>query len=357
MHQFSALSVVLAGASVLSLASAQSSSQPEDGTVVLTSTAPGTTIVVTATSSTSSAASEPSEEADSFPGESSEEIAEYKRLSEACYPRSNAQIDWEAPCPAGQIIQAECTWGPDAGEKLRDMWTKSLNGDFEEPAGFSEEWVQQPLDVQRACLCSSSFAEMVLGCGACFEGHGASSSVLPSYWATSNATAVQEFTKLYCKADVEPTDEIGAKAFDILLGQSGDYFPGATSSSSSVSATTTASDRLGTSTDVSLYFTPTASSAWTVDMPTASSDASQTQHPNPWYTYTSLSTSDGLIVPTAFNAKRVTASPPSGSQSGAEATGSGASTATEAAGAMQTAMVRSGFGAGALGLAAVVLAL
>lgn len=92
-------------------------------------------------------------------------------------------------------------------------------------------------------------------------------------------------------------------------------------------------------------------------MPTASSDASQTQHPNPWYTYTSLSTSDGLIVPTAFNAKRVTASPPSGSQSGAEATGSGASTATEAAGAMQTAMVRSGFGAGALGLAAVVLAL
>jgi hypothetical protein len=354
MHQFSALSVALAGASVLSLANAQVSSQPEDATVVLTSTAPGTTVVVTATS-TSSPASEPSEEADSFPGDSPEELAEYKRLAEVCYPRSNTQIDWEAPCPAGQVIQAECTWGPDAGKKLRDMFTKSLNGEEPTEAGFSEDWEQQPLDVQRACLCSSSFAEMVLGCGACFEAHGAQPSDLPTYWATTNTTAVQEFTKLYCKADVEPTDDIGMEAFDILLGQSGDY--SGSTSSSSVAATATASDRLGTSTDVSLYFTPSVSSAYTVDMPTASSDANQTQHPNAWYTYTSLSTSDGLIVPTAFNAKRVTASPPSGSQSGAEATGSGASTATAAAGAMQTAMVHSGFGAGALGLAAVVFAL
>jgi hypothetical protein len=53
----------------------------------------------------------------------------------------------------------------------------------------------------------------------------------------------------------------------------------------------------------------------------------------------------------------VTASPPDASESGADATGAGDSTATEAAGAMQTAMVHTGIGAGALGLAALVFAL
>jgi len=346
MHQFSALSVVLAGASVLSLASAQVSSQPEDTTTsVLTSTAPGATVTATATTSS---ASETSYDPNPFPEDSPSELAEAKRLADACYPRSLTQIDWEAPCPAVQVIQAECTWGPEAGQKLKDMLTKSLNG--EEPtAGISEDWEQQPLDIQRACLCSSSFAEMVLGCGACFEGHGASPAELPTYWANNNATAVRAFTELYCKADVEITDDIGMEAFDILLGQSdSEDYSGSTISSS---ATATASDTLGTATDVSLYFTPSVSNAYTVDMPTASSSADQTQHANAWYTYTSLSTSDGLIVPTAFDGKRVTASPPA-SGSGADATASGGSTATAAAGAMQTAV-----GAGALGFAALAFAL
>jgi hypothetical protein len=354
MHSISTLSVVLASASVLSLASAQVSSQPEDVTSVLTSTAPETTVDSTSTSTdTTSSPSETSYDPSPFPQESPEDLAEAKRLAEACYPRSLTQIDWEAPCPAAQVIQAECTWGPEAGKKLKDMLTKSFNG--EEPtAGIEEDWEQQPLDLQRACLCSSSFAEMVLGCGACFEGHGAGPAELPTYWANNNATAVQAFTELYCKADVEATDDIGMQAFDILLGQSdSEDFSGSTSSSSSSSsATATASDKLGTATDVSLYFTPSVSNAYTVDLPTASSSADQTQHANAWYTYTSLSTSDGLIVPTAFDGKRVTASPPAASGSGADASGSGGSTATAAAGAMQTAV-----GAGALGLAALAFAL
>lgn len=357
MHKLSTLSVLLAGANLFALARAQSSDAPV--TVVETSMVAETptntdapsTVVITETN-TGAPSSQTSSQPDPFPEDSQEELEEAKRLASACYPRSNTQIDWEAPCPAVQVIQAECTWGPDAGKRLKDMLTRSMNG--EEPGSISEDWEQQPLDIQRACLCSSSFAEMVLGCGACLEGHGAGPSDIPTYWANSNATAVQEFTKLYCAADVELTDENGSKAFDILLGQD-EYVPGSSSSSVSTTATATPSDRIGTATDVSLYFTPSVSSAYTVDMPTASSSADQT-HANAWYTYTSLSTSDGLIVPTAFNAKKVTASP-SASQSGADATGTGGSTATAEAGAIQTAMAHSGFGAGALGLAALAFAL
>ena len=215
------------------------------------------------------------------------------------------------------------------------------------PGFISDDWEQQPADVQRACFCSSQHSDMVLGCGACFASRGVELADMATYFATSNATAVQEFEKMYCAADVEPTLDNRLEAFDVLFGQDYDYMePRPTPSP-------TASDSLGNATAVSLYFTPSVSSAYTVDMPTASSSASQT-HANAWYTYSSLSTSDGLIVPTAISGKSVTASPSDASESGS---GAGDSTATAAAGAIQTAMVHSGIGAGALGLAALVFAL
>lgn len=348
MHQFSTLSVVLAGASVLSLASAQDSSQSGDTTVVLTSTAPASTITVTGRTGTTTgyiapgATSEPKE----FQEDSPEQVAEAKRLAEACYPGfSEQKIDFTAPCAALQVIQAQCVWGPEAGEWIKKVLGRPVGTDG--PEFISEDWEQQPLDVQRACYCSSQHADMVLGCGACFASHGVELADMVVYLATANATAVDEFEKMYCAADVEPTQDNMIAAFDVLLGQDYDY------TKPRPTASATASDSLGNATAVSLYFTASVSSAYSVDMPTASSSASQT-HANAWYTYTSLSTSDGLIVPTAISGRRVTASPPDASASGS---GAGDSTATEAAGAMQTAMVHSGFGAGALGLAALVFAL
>lgn len=329
---------------MLSLASAQGSSQPEDTTSVFTSTAPASTIIVKRTT-TGYAPPGATTGPDGLPVESPEQVAEEKRLAEACYPGfSEQKIDWTAPCPAVQVIQAECVWGPEA----REWMQKTLGRPADSDGPFiPDDWEQQPLDVQRACYCSSQHADMVLGCGACFESHGVELADMASYLATSNATAVQEFEKMYCAADVEPTQDNKFAAFDVLLGQDYDY------TKPRPTASATASDSLGNATAVSLYFTASVSSAYTVDMPTASSSASQT-HANAWYTYTSLSTSDGLIVPTAISGRRVTASPPDAS---ASSSGTGDSTATEAAGAMQTAMVRSGIGAGALGLAALVFAL
>ncbi|GAB7331204.1 hypothetical protein MBLNU13_g02671t1 [Cladosporium sp. NU13] len=351
MHRISTLSVLLAGANVLSLASAQDSSQSEDTTVVLTSTAPASTITVTGRTGTTTGYIDPeaTSRPDGFPQDDPEVTAQAKRIAEACYPGfSEQKIDWSAPCPAVQIIQAECTWGPEVGE-----WVKKALGrpvDSDGPGFINDDWEQQPEDLQRACLCSSQYSDMVLGCGACLESHGVELADMATYLATSNATAVQKFEKMYCDAGVEPTLDNRLAAFDVLYGQDYDFLKPRPSVAS------TASDSLGNATAVSLYFTASVSSAYTVDMPTASSSASQT-HANAWYTYTSLSTSDGLIVPTAIPERRVTASPPDASQSGADATGAGDGTATEAAGAMQTAMVRSGVGAGALGLAALVFAL
>jgi len=349
MHQVSTLSVILVGANVLSLANAQIYPAPSDTESVLTVTAPGTTVVVTKTATaTSSPVSRTSREPEPFPEDSEEDFAEAKRIAAACYPGYfESKIDWTAPCPAVQIIQADCTWGPDLREKLQDFFALQASEAEDPQAGMvSENWQQQPLELQRACFCSSQYADMVLGCGACLAAHGLEQAEMASYLATSNATAVQEFETMYCNATVEPTGDDSVAAFDVLFGQDE-----ATTASRSVSST--ASDTLGNATAVSLYFTPSVSSGYTIAMATASSSADQS-HPNAWYTYTSLSTSDGLIVPTAIAEETTGANGNSGSQSGDGAAATG-STTTTAAGAAQTAMA--GFGTGALAVAALALIL
>jgi len=374
MPQVSTFSVLLAGANAISLARAQVSSGSagtSGDTVVLTETAPTApttqvlTSVVTVTptmtdspvtivateTSFASPASRTSTEAEPYPPGSEGDETELTRIATACFPGTvERQPDWTAPCTAAQVIREECTWGPGAREMMERI---SRSESSEGNTGFlSADWEQQPLELQRDCLCSSQYAEMVLGCGACFAAHGVSQAFMANFLVTTNATAVREWTKVYCDPDVAPqedAEESDIHAFGFLprLGDDDDE------SSAASSVLTTASDALGNATAVSLYFTPSVSSAYTVDMATASSSANQS-HTNPWFTYTSLSTSDGLIVPTAVAEKTAGAD---SKQSGSDAVETGGSTTTAAAGAMQTAMAYSSLGAGALGLAAMALLL
>lgn len=117
------------------------------------------------------------------------------------------------------------------------------------------------------------------------------------------------------------------------------------------------SDPLANATAVSLYhYTPSVSSAFVVALPTASSSANDS-HSNAWYATTNLQTSDGQIVPTAVAAKGTDGGSKGGSESGSDAVASGSGTTTAAAGALQTAMVQSGLGIGALGFAVLAFAL
>lgn len=352
MYQISTFGVVLAGASVFSLASAQSSSQSADfgslftGSVGVFVGAASETLssftVHNRHSTASPAASTPTDEAvtpESHSGDPSEEEGEM-----ACYPgwTGKKKPDWTAPCAAVQAIQAQCSWGPDALEWVQNQVQSRMEG--EEPEFLPDTWEQQPPELVRACYCSSQYAEMVLGCGACLEGHGIDPEA--GSGMTSNTTAMRKWSELFCDVDASPTQEDMSEAFEIALGHDPAVVP--------MSVTSTASNTLGNATDVSLYFTPSVSSAYVVAMATATSNGN---HSNAWFTYTSLSTSDGQIVPTAIAEKGTGGDGADGSQGSADATESGSGTATAAAGAMQTAMAYSGFGAGALGFAMLAFAL
>jgi hypothetical protein len=348
MHHHSIASLLLAGANVLSLARAQASSESAAFSNLFNSDncppnacgyvpAAATT---TATSVTSSQTSPQNQETSSPEGHSDVgNTSEAEQLYSACFPGIfDNQTDWTAPCPAMQAIQGQCMWGPDALDYVKRI----INSQGNDNEFIPETWEMQPPEVMRACLCSSQYAEMVLGCGACFAAREISQSYMAHGGITSNATTMQEWSKAYCDASKTPTEDSFSDAADIIFGEAND------ADDDSSLATSSSASR---ATDVSLYFTASVSSAYIVSGPTASSSANQT-HPNAWYTYSSLSTSDGQIVPTAVAAKAIGGGGGDSSESG-DATASGGSTTTAAAGAMQTAMV----GAGALGAAVFALAL
>jgi hypothetical protein len=371
MRRISTLGVLFPSVNVLTLANAQfdsGSAGSFNDPTVLTETAPAAvstdvvTSVVTATpmpvtivaTETSISESRTSTDARPYPPGIEDDAAELTQIATLCFPGSiERQPDWTAPCTAAQVIRQECTWGPGAREVL-EKFTRLAGESSKGQTGFlSSDWEPQPLELQRDCLCSSQYAEMVLGCGACFAAHGVGEAFMANFLVTTNATAVREWTEAYCDPDVAPvidTEGSYRNPYGFLpqLEEGSDYY------SSSSSAFTTASDSLGNATAVSLYFTPSVSSAYTVDMPTASSSANQS-HTNAWYTYTSLSTSDGLIVPTVVAEKTTGGDGGSHSSTGAAETSDG--TTTAAAGAMQTAMAYSGFGAGALGFVAMAFML
>jgi hypothetical protein len=355
MHHHSIASLLLASANVFSLAIAQASSSAsaDFGDLLSDSGAsvgfvPGTA-TATATSepvTTSQTSPQNQETASPNDGDSSEyeDDGESEQLYASCFPGIlNNQTDWSAPCPAMQAIQGQCTWGPDALEAVKRM----INSQGSDTDLIDETWEMQPPELMRACLCSSQYEDMVLGCGACLAGYGLRQSSVRRLGITSNATIMGEWSKLYCDASKTPNEDSFSDAYEIISGDADDSDDSSDSSSVSLAATAT----ISRATAVSIYFTPSVSSAYIVDLPTASSSANQS-HPNAWYTYSSLSTSDGQIVPTAVAAKASGGGGGGSSESG-DSTASGGSTTAKAAGAMQTAMV----GAGAIGAAVFALAL
>jgi hypothetical protein len=355
MHHHSIASLLLASANVFSLAmpQASSSASADFGDLLSDSGAsvgfvPGTATATATSESVTTSQTSPQNQETASPndGDSSEyeDDGESEQLYASCFPGIlNNQTDWSAPCPAMQAIQGQCTWGPDALEAVKRM----INSQGSDTDLIDETWEMQPPELMRACLCSSQYEDMVLGCGACLAGYGLRQSSVRRLGITSNATIMGEWSKLYCDASKTPNEDSFSDAYEIISGDADDSDDSSDSSSVSLAATAT----ISRATAVSIYFTPSVSSAYIVDLPTASSSANQS-HPNAWYTYSSLSTSDGQIVPTAVAAKASGGGGGGSSESG-DSTASGGSTTAKAAGAMQTAMV----GAGAIGAAVFALAL
>jgi hypothetical protein len=181
-----------------------------------------------------------------------------------------------------------------------------------------EDWREQPPELQRACYCSSQYEEMILECGACIEAYGGDESALWAMSVTRNATVFREAWSEYHGVDATPMED-GFR-----------FAPG------SHAQTETSSSPLGNATEVSLYYKPSISSGYTVALPTASSNVSQT-HANAWYYMSSLSTLDGEIIHMAVATQSAVVSS-KGNDESSDATASSGSTTTAGAGAMQTAM-------------------
>jgi hypothetical protein len=241
--------------------------------------------------------------------------------------------DMNLPCNQIVSIQYQCLGGP----KLGDSWRNQSFDNNDD----SEETEILPNEAQRVCICQSQHNDLIKGCAECFRVH---SGISPENSLTDDQ--IHEVMDKYCDANTPATESYADVVSQLLF-----MGPNWGEISNSSADSTTYSDPVGSATDVSLYFTAsvTGSAAYIPGLPTGSPSN---------MTYTTSSTSGGLIVPTAVGNEKEGSS--SGGEESTSASSSGGSSGSETAssdgGAMQTAMAHPG-ALGALGLAAMIAAL
>ena len=263
-----------ATSATLTLTSA-SSSLPTSNSVIL--------IVTSSTATDSSATTSSSSVNDYYDGydegyndgydDSSDDVHEddYKDYYNASYPmNATGHRDFNAPCNQLDIIRSQCANGP------RVMYFFSDDTD---------EWQDQSPGTERTCICQSQITDAILGCAACSKAHkfspwtGDGTDAWEIDWHTTTAQ--------YCDVNFTPTESFMTFFADAYAAVNPDAL---------AEITSVVKDPLGTSTDVSLYYTMsvTRTDAFDIAMPTALGGE---------VTYTSTRISSGVIVPTARNVK------------------------------------------------------
>jgi hypothetical protein len=187
-----------------------------------------------------------------------------------CQPKnSTGYPDFNAPCNSWSRTQKLCVYG----EQVR----ASVDGpDLYNYNMVDESMKQHSFGYQRDCICQSQQFDQMRGCMACEHALSGESG---SIFAPS---AIESFSSEYCAVSATPTHGYIA-AINSVLASAAEEIDYSTISLHS-------SQYVETRTDVSLYWTPSATgvSAWDVGLPTGESA-----------TFSSLHTSGGQIVPTA----------------------------------------------------------
>ncbi|KAM0708234.1 hypothetical protein Q7P35_004884 [Cladosporium inversicolor] len=187
-----------------------------------------------------------------------------------CQPtNSTGYPDFNAPCNSWSRTQKLCVYG----EQVR----ASLDGPgLHDYDMVDDSMKQHSFEYQRDCICQSQQFDQMRGCMACNDAlSGMSGSVIAP-------NAIESFSREYCAVSATPTRGYIA-AINSVLAQAAEEIDYSTTSLRS-------SQTVETKTDVSLYWTPSATgvSAWDVGLPTGASA-----------TFSSLHTSGGQIVATA----------------------------------------------------------
>jgi hypothetical protein len=169
--------------------------------------------------------------------------------SYACFPRNSAgQRDYNAPCNQFYAIGAQCKYGPQG---------------VDIDVANTEGWQPQSPETQRTCICQSQMTDAVVGCMACLnlrkEPHlfGDGGDAWKGFWQTK--------TQQYCEVDLTPIQGFVDYFRDALFETFGEDDLDDTSS--------VEQDPLGSSTDVSIYYTMsvTRSDAYDISVPTPDS--------------------------------------------------------------------------------------
>ena len=178
--------------------------------------------------------------------------------------------DFSAPCNLWSRTQRLCVYG----EQIRSIVDGPGLNNYGDEDGKAMK--QNPPGYQRDCICQSQLFDQMQGCMSCNDALGGDSRSLIA------SSAIESFSSSYCAVATIPTRGYIA-AINSVLAEVAEQTDLPTSSSSALNS-------LGSKTDVSLYWTASATgvSAWDVGLPTGTSA-----------TFSSLHTSGGQIIPTA----------------------------------------------------------
>jgi hypothetical protein len=200
----------------------------------------------------------------------------------ACYPHNaTGYMDFSTPCNQLMAIEAQCAYGPKALGSL----SSPFDSDYEWPELSGPDWKQQSPETERTCICQSQFIDASLGCAACLSAH--------------ERPDMSGFTEMIARSSMQNYCDLDNVITQSFLDFWNDAYRDCGSPGEAISFSSYTGQPLGTSTDVSLYYTMsvTRGDAYDIAVPTAVSGADAK--------YTTTRISDGQIVPTAQAKKEV----------------------------------------------------
>jgi hypothetical protein len=254
-------------------------------------------------------------------------------IDQVCRPSNSTGYNLDAPCNQMDVITTECIHGADglalytghgdAGALGEAVNNPDFEGDEDSVAVLSN-------NTQRDCICQSNYYQAIQGCYDCYDKHGFGDAV------ALDMPIISSVSSSYCAVSNTPTGGF----IDILntveaLVESSVMAQG----TSDTSTTATYSDPLGNNTAVPKYFTPSATGngGWSVAEATQTPSNRTMTGPTTASSSTSLSVSNGQIVPTVDGVSSKTSGSASGTASGALAPASASTTAGSGVGRQEVA--------------------
>lgn len=160
-------------------------------------------------------------------------------FEEVCLPLDTSDNpDLSTPCWQVQSIEWQCIYGSETSYDQTSVSNSSGSGN----------WSALPPREQQLCFCDSEFWQAIDGCVACADSHGVTGAI-PDF----SPGAVSSFSASYCAASNTATVELADALYTGLASYITSSYP--------IITATTFTDPIGNKTEVSRYWTASATGA------------------------------------------------------------------------------------------------